>query len=155
MITSYRVHPHRRSRAARRVAEGQLCGVAVTQERRAGQNCLYGRTPHPWECTGQPYFKVLVSQMVGGSGAGSFWRGHSGGGIVGFGLGFHSGTVNGSWDDRVVSRDASGSRLSRVCTPFFQAKLPHRYTRTTPCTAPAHVLVPQRTTARSPTRRSP
>ena len=37
-----------------------------SEELRAGKNCLYGRTAHPWECTGQPYFKVLVSHMVGG-----------------------------------------------------------------------------------------
>jgi hypothetical protein len=39
--------------------------------------------------------------------------------IVGFGLVFHSRQCdceNGSWNDRIVSRDASGSRLSRVCT---------------------------------------
>ena len=34
-----------------------LCDVThllLLRTRRAGQICLYGRTAHPWECTGQP-----------------------------------------------------------------------------------------------------
>ena len=40
--------------AARGGLRSQLGDGAGTQERRAGQIWLYGRTCHPWGCTGQP-----------------------------------------------------------------------------------------------------
>ena len=43
-----------RNRPSRGVTEGRLYDGAGTPEQRAGQNCLYGREAHPWDCTEQP-----------------------------------------------------------------------------------------------------
>ena len=50
----YCMHPHPSTLAARGGLRSQLGDGAGTQERRAGQIWLYGRTGHPWGCTGQP-----------------------------------------------------------------------------------------------------
>ena len=50
----YRMHPHPSTLAVRGGLRSQPGDGAGTQERRAGQIWLYGRTGHPWGCTGQP-----------------------------------------------------------------------------------------------------